>query len=169
MATARTRARSEENAIQRALEQFRAVLQRHALRMTPVREAVLRAALLQDGHFDVDDLVRELQRKNVREASMATVYRVIPLLVEAGLVQPALLSMGERHRYEAAFEREHHDHLICTRCGKVVEFHFEAFEMLQREIATKYGFELTTHVHELLGRCDECRRLPPEPSGWPRA
>jgi Fur family transcriptional regulator, ferric uptake regulator len=165
MAAARTAGRIEEHAIQRALEQFRAVLQRHALRMTPVREAILRAALTQAGHFDVDDLVRELQGKNVREASMATVYRVIPLLVEAGLLQPTLLSQGERHRYEAAFEREHHDHLICTLCGKVVEFHFEAFEMLQREIAAKYGFELTTHVHELLGRCDECRQRPPGPAG----
>jgi len=148
-----------EASLQRALERFRAVLQRSSLRMTPVREAVLRAALTHVGHYNVDDLVRELHGRDVREASLATVYRMMPLLVEAGLVQPTLLSAGERHRYEATFEREHHDHLVCTGCGKVIEFHFEAFEMLQRDLAAKYDFELTAHVHELLGRCGDCRRI----------
>jgi Fur family transcriptional regulator, ferric uptake regulator len=151
--------RPDEASLQRALERFRAVLHRSSLRMTPVREAVLRAALTYAGHYDVDDLVRELHSRDVREASLATVYRMMPLLVEAGLVQPTLLSSGERHRYEATFEREHHDHLVCTGCNKVIEFHFEAFEMLQRDLAAKYDFELTAHVHELLGRCGDCRRL----------
>jgi Fur family ferric uptake transcriptional regulator len=79
-------------------------------------------------------------------------------LVEAGIIQQTLLSSGERHFYEPAFERPHHDHLICIACGKVVEFEFETFEVLQRDIAKRYGFELTAHVHELLGRCAGCRR-----------
>ena len=58
----------------------------------------------------------------------------------------------------AAFEREHHDHLVCTACGRIVEYQSEAMEALQREIAARYGFELDDHVHELRGRCRECRR-----------
>lgn len=147
-----------EEAVQRALDRFRDVLQRRALRMTPVRDAIVRAAITHDGHFDVERLTKVLQATGVREASLATVYRAMPLLVEAGLVQPTLLSAGERHLYESGFERPHHDHLVCTDCGKVVEFHFEAFEMLQRELAAKYDFELDRHVHELLGRCGACRK-----------
>lgn len=128
--------------------------------MTSVREAIVRAALTYEGHFDVDDLLATLESKGVSEAHMTTVYRTLPLLVETGLVQPALLTRGEGQRYEAAFEREHHDHLICSGCGKVIEFQSEAIEALQREIATRHGFELLEHVHELVGRCAACRRAP---------
>ncbi|HEY8944597.1 MAG TPA: hypothetical protein VIM73_10065, partial [Polyangiaceae bacterium] len=52
-----------------------------------------------------------------------------------------------------------------TECGTIVEFHFEALEALQRDVAAHYGFELTSHVHELLGRCEACRRGdPPKPA-----
>jgi len=61
--------------------------------------------------------------------------------------------LGDEQRYEAAFERPHHDHLVCTKCNEVIEFHYEALEALQRDIAERYGYELTGHVHELLGRC----------------
>jgi Fur family ferric uptake transcriptional regulator len=88
---------------------------------------------------------------------MATVYRAVPLLIEAGLIQPTMLSRGTGHFYEVAFEREHHDHLVCKRCGEVIEFHSEAMEALQREIAARYDFSIEEHVHELLGRCKRCR------------
>lgn len=146
----------DEAKLRRALQHFQRALSEQSLKMTDVRRAIVRAALTYPGHFEVQDLVRELRAHGVHEASMATVYRVLPLLLETGLLQPTLLS-GERHRYEVAFEREHHDHLVCTSCGKVVEFHFDPLEQLQRELAERYDFELTAHFHELLGRCGDCR------------
>jgi Fur family ferric uptake transcriptional regulator len=143
-------------AIERALGSFRRALKRKRLRYSSVREAIARAALAYEGHFEVNDLMRVLTNANVKDAHLATVYRTLPLLVEAGLIQHALLSSGERRFYERAFERPHHDHLICVDCGKIVEFEFEAFEVLQRDIASRHKFELLDHVHELLGRCDEC-------------
>src|SRR6187402_103945 len=110
----------------RAVARFREVLHRRSLRITPVREAILEAVLQQAGHFEVPDLVRELQGVGVQEASQATVYRALPLLVEAGIIQQTLVS-GSKLQYESTFEREHHDHLVCGSCGKVIEFHFEAF------------------------------------------
>jgi Fur family ferric uptake transcriptional regulator len=144
--------------IERAIERFHETLRSRGQRHSHVREAIARAALSYDGHFEVSDLVDELRRASVKDAHLATVYRTLPLLIEAGIIQQTLLSSGDRHFYEAAFERPHHDHLICVSCGKVVEFEFEAFEVLQRDIAKRHGFELTAHVHELLGRCLECRR-----------
>jgi Fur family ferric uptake transcriptional regulator len=149
---------ASEPRIKRALVKFRDVLRKKSLRMTPVREAIVRGALEHTDHFDAQKLARRLQANGVHEASMATVYRTMPLLVEAGILQQTLLSSGEGVLYEIAFEREHHDHLVCTVCGKVIEFHFEAFERLQKDLAAKYDFELTRHVHELLGRCSSCRR-----------
>jgi len=150
--------RDTPEAIERALGSFRRALKRKRLRYSSVREAIARAALAYEGHFEVNDLMRVLTNANVKDAHLATVYRTLPLLVEAGLIQHALLSSGERRFYERAFERPHHDHLICVECGKIVEFEFEAFEVLQRDIATRHKFELLDHVHELLGRCDECAR-----------
>jgi Fur family transcriptional regulator, ferric uptake regulator len=145
-------------AIGRALDRFRDVLHGRSLKMSTVREAIARAAVTYEGHFSVEDLSQALRSRGVSEAHTATVYRAMPLLVEAGLVQLTLLTRGDGHYYESAFEREHHDHLVCKGCGRVTEFHSEAMEALQREIAARYGFEIEEHVHELLGRCRECRR-----------
>ncbi len=139
--------------MEQALERFRSFLHERSLRTTDVREAIVKAALVRKGHFDIDDLAADLHSEGV---SKATVYRAIPLLVEAGIIQPTVLS-GQKHRYEAAFGREHHDHIICSRCGEVVEFQFEAFEILQREVAAKHGYRLTAHFHELIGVCTACQ------------
>lgn len=146
-----------------ALQRFTELLREKSLKLSRVREAIARAALAYDGHFTVDALVQALQADGVSDAHVATVYRAMPLLVEAGLVQPALVSSGERQHYEAAFGRAHHDHLVCRACGRIVEYESEALEALQREIAASYEFELEDHIHELRGRCGACRRAQSRP------
>jgi Fur family ferric uptake transcriptional regulator len=146
----------------RALSNFQAFLQRRSLRVTGVRRAIVEAALEQRHHFQAEDLLSAVRARG-HAVSPATVYRALPLLLEAGLIQSTEVS-GERRRFEISYGRQHHDHLICRGCNKVVEFHFEAFAMLEREIAKKYGFELLDHVHELIGLCDRCRRPSGEPS-----
>jgi Fur family ferric uptake transcriptional regulator len=144
--------------IERGLERFRQVLRDQSLKMSTVREAIARSALACEGHFSAEDLLHTLKNQGVRDAHLATVYRAIPLMVEAGLIQPVLLSRGEGQLYEVVFERDHHDHVICSSCGSVVEFRSEALDALEREIAEQLGFELDEHVHELIGRCSTCRR-----------
>lgn len=146
----------DDAALARAIERLRQVVRARGLKASAVRDQVARVALRRDGHFFVEDLVRDLKARRVADVHPATVYRVLPLLVEAGLLQPTLMSTGEGMCYERAFEREHHDHLICTTCGQVVEFHFEAIEVLQRDVAERFGYQLTGHIHELLGTCGEC-------------
>jgi len=139
-----------------AVQRFEAFLALRDLRLTSARRAIVEAVLEREGHFPIEDLVRDLKRRGIR-GSKATVYRTLPLLTEAGIVQPAVIT-SETKSYEAAVGREHHDHLVCRGCGRVVEFEFEAFEILQREVAAKYGFVLEAHHHQLFGRCPECRR-----------
>lgn len=149
----------DKDGIERAIKRLREAVKERGLKASAVREAVARAALNRKGHFTVDDLIHDLRdgKTDKRDAHMTTVYRTLPLLVEVGLLQLTLLSKGDEARYERAFEREHHDHLICNECGMVIEFHFEALEVLQRDIAEQYGFLLTDHVHELHGICKTCR------------
>lgn len=139
--------------LERALESLRELVRERGLKASAVRESIARAALAIDGHFSIEDLLKALPGQ-----STATVYRVIPLLIDAGLLQAAPTLPDESHRYERAFDREHHDHLVCTQCRKMVEFHFESFEALQRDVAARFGFTLTAHRHELFGKCADCRK-----------
>jgi Fur family ferric uptake transcriptional regulator len=132
---------------------FERFLAGRALRLTPARRAILEAVLARDGHFPLEELVADLRRRGIR-GSKATVYRTLPLLEEAGLLQPAVIA-GDRRSYEGP-GAGHHDHLVCRRCGTVVEFEFEAFEILQREIAARHGFRLEGHHHQLIGTCPSC-------------
>lgn len=144
--------------VDRALDQLHAVVREKGLKGSGVRNAIARAALQYEGHFTAEELLATLRTEGTRDVHAATIYRVLPLLIEAGLIQESLLSAGQGHRYERAFEREHHDHIICTSCKKVVEFEFEAIEVLQRDISERLGFRLTGHVHELFGVCKSCER-----------
>lgn len=150
-----------EEGVTRAIERLQELVRARGLKRSAVRDAVARAALRFEGHFTAEDLIGALRDEGHADTHTATIYRVLPLLLEAGLIEATLISSpatkGEGQRYERVFEREHHDHLICTRCRKVVEFHFEAFEVLQEDVAARFGFELTGHVHELLGVCKSCR------------
>jgi Fur family transcriptional regulator, ferric uptake regulator len=139
--------------VERAIERLRELVRERGLKASTVREGIARAALALDGHFTIEQLLESLP-----DAHIATVYRVLPLLVDAGLLQAAPGSAEQGQRYERAFEREHHDHLVCTGCNKVVEFHFETLEALQQDVAASFGFSLTGHVHQLFGTCAACQR-----------
>jgi len=150
-------AKTDSELVDRALDRLREVVQSKELKNSQVREAIARAALQHGGHFTVEELVRSLRLQGITNVHVATVYRAIPLLVEAGLIQQSLLSEGDTQHFERSFEREHHDHLICSSCGALVEFHSEGLEALQREIAERHGYTLESHIHELRGTCAACR------------
>jgi Fur family ferric uptake transcriptional regulator len=143
-----------EQRTQEALTRFERFLEARDLRLTEARAAIVEAALAREGHYPIDELIADLKERGIR-GSKATVYRTLPLLAEAGILEPAILA-GESKSYETTFGRDHHDHLRCGRCERVVEFEFEAFEILQREVAARYGFRLESHHHELVGTCPEC-------------
>jgi Fur family ferric uptake transcriptional regulator len=76
------------------------------------------------------------------------------LLCEAGLAHES--NFDGTTRYEIA--HEHHDHLVCVRCGKIVEFECDMIESAQERIAKHHGFRILRHRHELYGHCTECQK-----------
>jgi len=140
----------------RALDRFERFLAGRDQRLTPARAAIVEAALARDGHFPIEALVADLRRRGIR-GSKATVYRALPLLTQAGILQEAVLT-GETRSYEAALGARHHDHLLCRACGRVVEFQDHAIDLLQRELAGRHGFTLEGHHLQLVGRCAGCVR-----------
>ena len=128
----------------------------NSLRSTAQRRAVAEVFFRADGHLSIEDLL-ELVRKEEPRVGYATVYRTLKLMTEAGLAYERRFGDGIS-RYEVAHEDEHHDHLICTECGLIVEFEDDEIERLQESLAKAQGFILTRHVHELYGRCMDLNR-----------
>ncbi len=126
------------------------------LKSTRQRSLIIDTFFQVDGHLSVED-VWEKVRALDRRVSVATVYRTMKLLSESGLAHARNFGDGQT-RYEAAVGREHHDHLICTRCGTIVEFENDQIERLQAAVARRHGFVVSSHKMELYGLCKSCQR-----------
>jgi Fur family ferric uptake transcriptional regulator len=134
----------------RTLSRF---LEEHSLKQTRQREAILEVFLRARGHMTSEELYAKV-RDEYPNIGYTTVYRTMKLLCEAGLAHERNFDDGIT-RYEIA--HEHHDHLVCTKCGKIVEFECAMIERAQNEIAERYGFRVLRHRHELYGHCSSCR------------
>jgi Fur family ferric uptake transcriptional regulator len=111
--------------------------------------------LASDSHLSTEELYLKVRAKNPA-IGYATVYRTLKLFAEAGIAREIHFGDGQS-RYEHIAEGEHHDHLVCTRCGSVQEFENETIEKLQQEIAAQFGFLVETHKMELYGICSKCK------------
>ena len=127
------------------------------LKSTRQRALIMEAFFGSDGHLSVEELWSKVRKHDAR-VSVATVYRTMKLLSESGLAHARNFGDGQT-RYEAAIGRHHHDHLICTNCGKIIEFENDRIEALQDVVARRHGFKVTSHKMELYGLCRECQRL----------
>lgn len=134
---------------------FNAFAARKGLRSTRQRDVILDVFLSTHEHLSVEELYLKVKASHPG-IGQATVYRTLKLFVEAGLAREMTLSDGQT-RYEHQLAGEHHDHLICTRCNSIIEFEDETIERLQREIAQRHGFILTSHKMQLCGICPACR------------
>ena len=148
---------AEADVLDQLLDKFEHFLQRKSLKLTTQRRQIVQHILaMEKRHFTADDLVDQFRDVRPR-VSKATVYRALGVLVEAGLVEPH--DFGASHRvYELTAGREHHDHLMCVECGKILEFCSEEVEALQEKIAAQFGFAPTHHSQKIYGTCKECRR-----------
>jgi Fur family ferric uptake transcriptional regulator len=111
------------------------------------------------GHFSAEDLQQALS-KSGKSISLPTIYRNLPVLVEAGIIRRTSLleeASSQAATYEHIYGKPHHDHLLCVGCGARVEFVYPAIEVLQEAVAREHGFELTGHHLELVGLCPACR------------
>ena len=108
------------------------------------------------GHLSAEQVYQKLHEAG-EEVGVATVYRVLTQFEQAGLVV--------RHDFEgdhAVFELnhgEHHDHLVCVKCGRVDEFCDDVIEERQKSIAEKFNFEMTDHALNIYGICEQCREV----------
>ncbi len=108
-----------------------------------------------EGHFEAEELAYRLRKKGKR-ISKASVYRTIPLLLEAGLIKEVI--HGEKHHhYERIRDDKEHDHMICLKCGQIVEFQDQSLKQIEAKICEKYEFRPQKVLVEIFGYCKKCQ------------
>ncbi|MBN1301672.1 MAG: transcriptional repressor [Melioribacteraceae bacterium] len=144
--------------ISSAHEQFKKFLKQGKHRITPERFEVLDFAIEYKGHFAADELFIKMKNNN-SNVSRATVYNTLELLAQCDLL--AKRNFGENKAYyESSFNRKNHDHLICTKCGRIQEFSNAKITQIVDEISEKFGFESTGYSFNIFGICnsDKCSK-----------
>jgi len=129
------------------------------LKQSRQRDAITEVFFAAPGHVSADELVLRVRSVDKR-VSVATVYRTLKLLGESGLAASRDFGEGQT-RWESTVGRPHHDHLVCTSCGTIVEFANDEIERLQSTVARRHGFHVESHRLELYGKCGECSASAP--------
>ena len=137
-------------------ELFHRHIQKKGLKRTTQRDVILDVFLKTEAHLSSEDLYRLVQEKDP-SIGQTTVYRTLKLLTEAGLAREVRFGDGRTH-YEHHYKHQHHDHMICSECGKIVEFFSAELEAIQDATAARHGFEVTHHLLRIIGICAECNQ-----------
>jgi Fur family ferric uptake transcriptional regulator len=132
-------------------------IEKKGLRKTSQRELILNIFLETEEHLTSEDLYFLIHKKDP-SIGHTTVYRTLKLLTEAGLAREVRFGDGKTY-YEHHHDHEHHDHLICTGCGRVEEFLSTEIEDLQDQIAEGLGFKPTHHSLRMWGVCSDCQKI----------
>ena len=141
---------------------IRQVMRQRGLRLTAQRELVLRRAL-SHLHFTAEELVVDVRAVDPSIARAST-YRTLGLLQQAGIVEKHDFRYGPPY-YEVTLAKGHHDHLMCVKCGEIIEFQEPRIETLQDDVVRRHGYQLMSHTHKLYGLCRACQQVTGKTTG----
>lgn len=137
------------------VDRFVGYLREHNLPVTAQRLAIAETLLTSHRHLSAEEVAQEVTAAG-RKVGTATVYRTIDTLLESGLVVERDFGEGFR-RFEPARDIPHHEHLVCTQCGKVEEFRDERLERMTTIVAESRGFARQRHRLVIHGVCKDCQ------------
>ncbi len=135
---------------------FQRLIEDKGLKHSKPRMGILEVFLTIEKHVSIDELWAAVKKKHP-SVGYATVYRTLKLLCEGGLCRELHFEDGTT-RYEHLYGHNHHDHLICTECGRLVEVVDVKIEELQGKLMKRYGFSPKYHRMDLYGACKNCRK-----------
>jgi len=138
------------------LDSFRNILKQNGLKFTIQREVILETLYNSHEHLTPESLHRLIQAKHPDlKIGIATIYRTLSLLEDAEIVTS--LSFGVQGKKYELGAKEHHDHMICIKCGNITEFVDEEIEKKQEKIAKAFNFKMTDHSMQIYGICEKCQ------------
>ncbi|MGA3084276.1 MAG: transcriptional repressor [Thermodesulfobacteriota bacterium] len=135
---------------------FKHFIKSQGLRQSRQRDRVVETFLSLKGHTSAEELLSKVRKKDKR-IGLTTVYRTLKLLTRCGLAVERKFNR-QVSTFEPGRVGQHHDHLICLGCGRIMEFENKSIETLQEAVAQKQAFFITHHVLELYGYCGECSK-----------
>ena len=141
---------------EKLLEKFKGILKNNSLKFTKQRELILKFLYENEAHYTPEEIYMQLKREHPKiNIGIATIYRTLTLLEESSIASS--ISFGvQGKKYELGLKK-HHDHLICTACGEIIEFFDDTIEERQEEIAKKFNFQMTDHTMKIVGLCENCQ------------
>jgi Fur family ferric uptake transcriptional regulator len=150
-------------------QQWSEFQRRRGLKTTAQRELIVEVFLNCSDHVSIEELLGEVRARSAK-VGYATVYRTMKLLTDAGLAATRQFGDGQTRYEVAGSQAPHHDHLICMKCGLILEFENHEIEELQDSVAEKLGgFKIMNHKLELYGLCPKAMGVPggscPDESG----
>ena len=138
------------------LNDFKQLLKENSLKFTIQREVILEMLYNSDEHLTPEGLHHLIQEKHPDlNTGIATVYRTLSLLEDSEMVTS--LSFGAQGKKYELGAKDHHDHIICTKCGSISEFVDEEIELRQKKIAEELGFIMQEHSMQIYGICKTCQ------------
>ena len=145
-----------ENSNEEIIEELKKIVNQKGLKYTDQREIVLSVLLNAEDHLTAEEVYNEIKKEHTdSNIGIATVYRALSFLEEVDLITSiAFGTDGKKYESNA---KSHHDHLICTNCGKIIEFMDDEIEKRQDKIAKKNKFKITSHSMQLYGTCETCQ------------
>lgn len=158
-----------EEIIRTAENVFREFLRDRGLKYTGERQHILQAVMRSTEHFEAEQLLLDMRQAS-RKVGKATVYRTLKLLVECGIVKEVHFSNKQVH-YEHTYGQDPHDHMVCRRCGRIIEFDAADVVRLRAVLAAPMNFHVLSHRFQIIGLCQTCVTacpLGPEPPTRPK-
>ncbi len=135
---------------------FEKYLKNKGLKLTKERRIILETIVKIHSHFNIDELHCMINKKiNI---STATIYRTIPLLIDANLIKISHRCMGKDF-FEYVEDVKNHIHLICKSCGNIIEEHCQIIENEMQRISIKYGFNIESLIINAKGKCKKCNEM----------
>ena len=145
-----------ENSNEEIIDELKKIVKQKGLKYTEQREIVLSVLLDAQDHLTAEEVYNEIKKEHTdSNIGIATVYRALSFLEGVDLITSiAFGTDGKKYESNA---KSHHDHLICTNCGKIIEFIDDEIEKRQDKIAKKNKFKITSHSMQLYGTCETCQ------------